>query len=95
MESPVPERPLAGSRRWRGAGAGVALTVNELEALVDCAAHSPALPSSHPFAGVQDIYWSSTTPKYFYLIIFLSFLNKAETAISTQIIFTIMDGNAL
>jgi hypothetical protein len=36
-------------------------TINELEVLVDCAAHSPALPSGHPFADVQDIYWSSTT----------------------------------
>ncbi|HQT30849.1 MAG TPA: DUF1566 domain-containing protein [Thiobacillus sp.] len=36
-------------------------TINELESLVDCAAHSPALPSGHPFADVQDIYWSSTT----------------------------------
>jgi hypothetical protein len=36
-------------------------TINELESLVDCAAHSPALPSRHPFADVQDIYWSSTT----------------------------------
>ena len=36
-------------------------TINELESLVDCAAHSPALPSGHPFTDVQDIYWSSTT----------------------------------
>lgn len=36
-------------------------TINELESLVDCAVHSPALPSRHPFANVQDIYWSSTT----------------------------------
>ncbi|MBU1263439.1 MAG: DUF1566 domain-containing protein [Gammaproteobacteria bacterium] len=36
-------------------------TINELESLVDCATHSPALPSGHPFAEVQDIYWSSTT----------------------------------
>ena len=36
-------------------------TINELESLVDCAAHSPALPSGHPFVEVQDIYWSSTT----------------------------------
>jgi hypothetical protein len=36
-------------------------TINELEALVDCAAHSPALPSGQPFVDVQDIYWSSTT----------------------------------
>ncbi len=36
-------------------------TINELESLVDCAAHSPSLPAGHPFADVQDIYWSSTT----------------------------------
>lgn len=36
-------------------------TINELETLVDCATHSPALPSGHLFADVQDIYWSSTT----------------------------------
>lgn len=36
-------------------------TINELEVLVDCATHSPSLPSGHPFADVQDIYWSSTT----------------------------------
>ena len=39
-------------------------TINELEALVDCATHSPALPSGHPFADVQDTYWSSTTSLY-------------------------------
>ena len=36
-------------------------TINELEALVDCAVHSPALPSGHSFVDVQDIYWSSST----------------------------------
>jgi hypothetical protein len=36
-------------------------TINELESLVDCATHSPALPSGHPFADVGEIYWSSTT----------------------------------
>ncbi len=36
-------------------------TINELEVLVDCATHSPALPSGHPFVDVQDIYWSSTS----------------------------------
>jgi hypothetical protein len=30
-------------------------------ASTDCAAHSPALPTGHPFADVQDIYWLSTT----------------------------------
>ena len=36
-------------------------TINELESLVDCAAHSPALPSGQPFTDVQEIYWSSST----------------------------------
>lgn len=35
--------------------------INELESLVDCSAHSPALPHGHPFRDVQDAYWSSTT----------------------------------
>lgn len=35
--------------------------INELESLVDCSRHSPALPADHPFRKLQDIYWSSTT----------------------------------
>jgi hypothetical protein len=35
--------------------------INELESLVDCANHSPALPAGHPFVEVKDEYWSSTT----------------------------------
>lgn len=38
--------------------------INELESLVDTDAHSPALPPGHPFAGVHDVYWSSTTSLY-------------------------------
>lgn len=38
--------------------------INELESLVDCAASRPALPSGHPFTGVADVYWSSTTSAY-------------------------------
>lgn len=33
----------------------------ELESLVDCSAHNPALPTGHPFFEVQEAYWSSTT----------------------------------
>lgn len=44
-----------GEAKWR------LPTINELETLVDCAAHDPALPAGHPFADVQDVYWSSTT----------------------------------
>jgi Protein of unknown function (DUF1566) len=35
--------------------------INELESLVDCRAHHPALPSGHLFTGVREGYWSSTT----------------------------------
>jgi len=35
--------------------------INELESLVDCAQHSPALPNGHPFIGLGDVYWSATT----------------------------------
>ncbi len=45
----------SGERRWR------LPTINELESLVDASRHDPALPSPHPFRGVQESYWSSTT----------------------------------
>ncbi len=36
--------------------------INELHSLIDLTQSSPALPSGHPFSGVQvDNYWSSTT----------------------------------
>ncbi|MHB9117171.1 MAG: Lcl C-terminal domain-containing protein [Burkholderiales bacterium] len=38
--------------------------INELESLVDCARHSPALPSGHPFEEVQAAYWSATTSAF-------------------------------
>lgn len=47
--------PGAGRYDWR------LPNINELEALVDCACHSPALPGGHPFEDVQEVYWSSTT----------------------------------
>ena len=36
-------------------------TINELESLVDCSRHTPALTLNHPFVNVRDVYWSSTT----------------------------------
>ena len=36
-------------------------TINELESLVDCANHTPALPAGHPFTQVGSAYCSSTT----------------------------------
>ena len=38
--------------------------INELETLVDCSTHSPALPAGHPFKDVQEAYWSSTTSMF-------------------------------
>ena len=38
--------------------------INELESLVDCSMHSPALPAGHPFQELQDEYWSSTTSMF-------------------------------
>lgn len=38
--------------------------INELESLVDCAAHRLALPPGHPFRNVGDVCWSSTTSVY-------------------------------
>lgn len=51
--------PTGGGRRhWR------LPNINELESLVDLEQHDPALPPGHPFAGVRDVYWSSTTSMY-------------------------------
>ncbi|HEB80599.1 MAG TPA: DUF1566 domain-containing protein, partial [Chromatiales bacterium] len=36
----------------------------ELESLVDCERHTPALPKDHPFIAIQEGYWSSTTSLY-------------------------------
>ena len=38
--------------------------INELESLVDCSRHTPALPETHPFIDIRDVYWSSTTSMY-------------------------------
>jgi hypothetical protein len=35
--------------------------INQLESLVDASRASPALPDSHPFGSVQEVYWSSTS----------------------------------
>jgi hypothetical protein len=39
-------------------------TIVELERLTDLDRHSPALPAGHPFAHVQDFYWSATPSAY-------------------------------
>ena len=59
-------------------------TINELESLVDCAAHSPALPSGHPLADVQDIYWSSTTSLFEPDWAWALYLEKGATGIGQK-----------
>jgi len=49
------EDSYAGHNRWR------LPNINELESLVDCSAHSPALAAGHPFRDLREAYWSSTT----------------------------------
>ena len=49
------ERNASADRQWR------LPNVNELESLVDCSQHAPALPVAHPFTSVREVYWSSTT----------------------------------
>jgi len=49
------QRGLGGLGGWR------LPSIQELELLVDAAAHHPALPAGHPFVGVQEQYWSATS----------------------------------
>ncbi|MEW6330264.1 MAG: DUF1566 domain-containing protein [Pseudomonadota bacterium] len=49
------------NHKWTQGGFWRLPNINELESLVDCSAHSPALPAGHPFSDVRDVCWSSTT----------------------------------
>jgi hypothetical protein len=51
-------RAFHGRSRWR------LPNINELESLVDCSMHSPALPQGHPFIDIQEGYWSSTNSMF-------------------------------
>ena len=51
-------RQHGGTASWR------LPNINELESLVDCSAHSPALPHEHAFKDVREGYWSSTTSMF-------------------------------
>ncbi len=48
----------------KGSGPWRLPNINELESLVDCAAHGPALPQKHGFSGLHDAYWSATTSRF-------------------------------
>lgn len=52
------------NRRERGPSAWRLPNINELESIVDCSTHSPALPQDNPFVRVREGYWSSTTSMF-------------------------------
>ena len=59
-------------------------SINELESLVDCSQHSPALPFDHPFENVRDIYWSSTTSFFEPDWAWVLYLNKGATGVGIK-----------
>ncbi len=48
-------------RKFGGIGSWRLPNLNELESLVDCAAHTPALAAGHPFEVNPEGFWSATT----------------------------------
>jgi len=67
----IPEMPM----NWR------LPTINELESLVDCSQHTPALPADHPFENVRDVYWSSTTSFFDPAWAWALYFNKGATGV--------------
>ena len=68
----------AGTHGWR------LPNINELESLVDCDRHSPALPAGHPFVTLQDVYWSSTTSLYEPDWAWALYLDKGATGVGQK-----------
>ena len=56
-------------------------SINELESLVDANQHSPALSPGHPFTGVQEGYWSSTTSFYDPAWSYVLYLHKGAVGV--------------
>lgn len=71
LELPLPEKGM----QWR------LPTINELESLVDCSQHTPALPPGHPFENVRDVYWSSTTSYFEPDWAWALYFNKGATGV--------------
>ena len=66
---------LGGIHLWR------LPNINELATLVDCSCHSPALPTEHPFTGLQDGYWSSTSSFFETDWAWVLYLNKGACGV--------------
>ena len=57
---------------------------NELESLVDCSAHDPALPDAYPFRDVREGYWSSTTSMFEPDWAWALYLNKGAVGVGQK-----------
>jgi hypothetical protein len=55
--------------------------INELESLIDCSQHTPALPAAHPFTHLLDGYWSSTTSMFEPDWAWVLYLDKGATGV--------------
>jgi hypothetical protein len=55
--------------------------INELESVVDCSMHSPALTAEHPFTELHDVYWSSTSSFFETDWAWALYLNKGATGV--------------
>lgn len=58
--------------------------INELESLVDCNMHSPALSKGHPFLDLQEGYWSSTTSMFEPDWAWALYLNKGAVGVGQK-----------
>jgi hypothetical protein len=58
--------------------------INELESLVDCSKHHPALPAGHSFTHVREAYWSSTTSMFGPDWAWALYLNKGAVGVGQK-----------
>ena len=75
--------------------------IRELHSLIDFSNYDPALPSGHPFTGVQSTdsyYWSSTTPAYhsvhaWYVIIYNGSVGNHTKGTNNDYVWPVRGGN--
>jgi hypothetical protein len=58
--------------------------INELESLVDCSSFAPALKAGHPFTGLREVYWSSTTSYFEPNWAWALYLDKGATGVGIK-----------